>query len=102
MKWKKIRMKGLTILGLLVCASLVSASTLSVPIKKVDNLGNTIITSYNDVYGRLVNLLKNRLAFTLPWLLLNKGTNTYKLNSFSSWKILCLIIKDGAFFFKAL
>ena len=100
MNRKKIRIKGIMILGMLVCASLVSASTLSLTTRQTNDFGDTVITSYNDVYSRFINLLKNNILnriFVPPfaWSLLNKGTNTYELDSFSSYSELIDFVKNN-------
>jgi len=99
MNGKKIRIKAMTLLGLILCVSLVSAATLQVPITQKKDVGDTKITSYQNVYSKLFDLFnKNFLNFMfipgLTWKFLDKGLNTYELSSFSSNEELAVFLKD--------
>ncbi len=100
MNGKNIRIKGIMLLGMLICISLVSAATLQAPITQNNNVGTTKITSYQKVYSKLFELFNKQFFSSLfipsfPWKFLNKGVNTYELSSFSSYSEMAVFLKEN-------
>ena len=85
MNRKKVWILGIAIVGMLLCTNLVSASVFDSQNQPTYTLEEILSASFGRLYSPLQRSLTGILHSLFPLLVLNKGMNTYKLNTFLSY-----------------